>query len=98
MATGVPVVSTDVTGIPEILQDGETGLSIPQCDPGALSDACLKLLQDAPLRCRLAERARKLVEERFDIRGNSVQLRGVFERILARRASPSVLKVRGEAL
>jgi glycosyltransferase involved in cell wall biosynthesis len=86
MAVGTPVVSTDVTGIPEILEDGVTGLAVPQRDASALAAACRRLLQDPGLRKELSVRARALVEERFDIRDNSRQLRDLFGRILGRQA------------
>jgi glycosyltransferase involved in cell wall biosynthesis len=86
MAVGTPVVSTDVTGIPEILEDRVTGLAVPQRDASALATACGRLLQDPRLRRDLSVKARALVEERFDIRDNSMQLRDLFSRILARQS------------
>ncbi len=85
MAIGTPVISTDVTGIPEIVEDGVTGLDVPQRDSDALEVACLRLLQDGELRQYLSENARKIVDQRFDIRNNSVQLRALFKRLLAGR-------------
>lgn len=82
MAMGTPFVSTDVTGIPEILADGVTGLAVPQRDTAALEQACGRLLKDAGLRTSLAKQARHVVEQRFDIRKNSIQLRKMFTRIL----------------
>jgi len=82
MAMGTPVVSTDVTGIPEVLEDGVTGLAVPQRDPSALTAACLRLLEDAELRKNLSVNARQLIEDRFDIRQNSRELRDLFSRIL----------------
>jgi colanic acid/amylovoran biosynthesis glycosyltransferase len=82
MAMGTPVVSTDVTGIPEVLEDGVTGLEVPQEDPVALAAACLRLLEDAELRTSLSVNARQLIEDRFDIRQNSRELRDLFARIL----------------
>ena len=82
MAMGTPVVSTDVTGIPEVLEDGLTGLAVPQRDSSALAAACLRLLEDAGLRKNLSVNARQLIEDRFDIRQNSRELRDLFSRIL----------------
>jgi colanic acid/amylovoran biosynthesis glycosyltransferase len=87
MAMGTPVVSTDVTGIPEILEDGVTGLAVPQRDSSALALACQKLLEDAALRKKLSLSARALVESRFDIRQNSKELRRVFTRVLEQRTT-----------
>ncbi|HZD10774.1 MAG TPA: glycosyltransferase family 4 protein [Candidatus Binatia bacterium] len=87
MALGTPCVSTDVTGIPEVLRDGETGLSVPQHDPAALATAIERLLGDPALRVQVAQRARSLVEERFDSRRNATALRGVFHSV-ARTGAP----------
>ena len=78
MALGVPCVSTDVTGIPEVLRDGETGLMVPQQDPEALAAAIERLLVDPALRVRLATRARCLIETEFDIVRNTVRIREIF--------------------
>jgi colanic acid/amylovoran biosynthesis glycosyltransferase len=78
MALGTPCVSTDVTGIPELLQRDETGLVVPQHDPAALAAALERLLTDPALRVRLATCARRRVEAEFDIRRTAGQLRTVF--------------------
>jgi len=78
MALGTPCVSTAVTGIPEVVRDGETGLMVPQRDPAALATAIGRLLAERDLRVRLAERARRLVEANFDVRRNAALLREVF--------------------
>jgi colanic acid/amylovoran biosynthesis glycosyltransferase len=79
MALGTPCVSTDVTGIPEVLRHEETGLMVPQHDPAALSLALERLLDDGPLRARLARNARRLIEDEFDIECNAARLRSIFE-------------------
>ena len=66
MAAGLPVVSTAVSGIPELVRDGENGLLVPPEDPGALASALLRLATDVPLRDRLAAAGRETVAERFD--------------------------------
>src|SRR3712207_8582814 len=55
--------STPVTGIPEVVRDGETGLLVGERDPRALADALQRLLEDAPLRVRLAERSEEHTSE-----------------------------------
>lgn len=79
MALGTSCISTDVTGIPEVLRDEETGLRVPQHDPAALAAALERLLADASLRVRLAAQARRLIEAEFDSQRNTAQLRAIFQ-------------------
>ncbi|MBA2571023.1 MAG: glycosyltransferase [Chloroflexi bacterium] len=78
MALGVPVISTDVTGIPELVVDGRTGLLVPQKDPAALAGAIVQVLDDPAAAVRRALAARARVEECFDIVVNVGQLRRLF--------------------
>lgn len=89
MALGTPCVSTDVTGIPEVLRHNDTGLKAPQRDPHALADAIEQLLDDHTLRIRLAANARRLVETQFDIHLNAARLRDVL--FAAQRTSETLL-------
>jgi glycosyltransferase involved in cell wall biosynthesis len=75
MALGTPCVATPVTGIPEVVRDGQTGLEVPQHAPEALADALERLLVDARLRVGIAQRARSLVEEEFDIQRQAQRMR-----------------------
>lgn len=77
MALGTTCVSTDVTGIPEVLRDGHTGLMVAQHDPQGLAEALERLLNDGALRELLAWRARRLAEEKFDIHRNASQMREI---------------------
>lgn len=81
MALGTPCVATDVTGIPELVRHGETGLLVGQQDPEALAGSLARLLADPDLRVRLAARARALIEAEFDARRNSARLRACFKPI-----------------
>lgn len=78
MATGLPVVSTRVSGIPELIDHGETGLLVAPGDPVALAGAIGQLLADAPLRTHLGARGRQRVEEKFDARTNISALQRIF--------------------
>lgn len=71
-AAGVPIVSTPVSGITELVVDGDTGCLVPPRDPGAIAAAIERLLDSAELRAGLSARARARVEERFDLRRNAV--------------------------
>ncbi len=58
MACGVPVVATEVGGLPELILDGETGMLVPPEDERAMADALLKVLRDRDLAARLGEAGR----------------------------------------
>lgn len=88
MALGAPCVSTDVTGIPELVRDGETGLCVPEGDPEALAAALARLLDDPALRLDLSRRARALIEREFDARRNAARLREVFAGAIAAQGQP----------
>lgn len=67
MALGRPVVATNVGGIPEMVEDGRTGLLVPPHDPEALAAAIVRLLEDHPLADTLARNAHDLVHDLFCI-------------------------------
>jgi len=79
MAARVSVVATAITGIPELVRDGETGLLVPPRAPVALADAIETLLNDSALAGRLAENAHRLVSEEFDLRKNARRLAELIE-------------------
>jgi glycosyltransferase involved in cell wall biosynthesis len=66
MATGLPVVTTNVSGIPELVQDGETGLLVEPDQALAIADALDRVYRDAALGRRLGAAGRAVVAERFD--------------------------------
>jgi glycosyltransferase involved in cell wall biosynthesis len=66
MACGTPVVSTPISGIPELVTDGEDGLLVPPDDVVALADALERLHAEPELRERLGAAARTTVRSRFD--------------------------------
>jgi glycosyltransferase involved in cell wall biosynthesis len=74
MAAAVPVISTPVSGIPEVLRDGETGLVVPEGDPAAIADAVQRLIGDPALGRRLGEEARAFVSSEFDLERNIARL------------------------
>ena len=66
MACGVPVVTTNVSGIPELVTDAVNGLLVPADDPAALAGALQRLAADPGLGERLAQAGARTVRERFD--------------------------------
>jgi glycosyltransferase involved in cell wall biosynthesis len=77
MAVGTPCVASAVTGIPEVVRNRKTGLLIEEQNPAALAAALRQILNDEGLRVQLAQSARRLIEEQFDIEQNSAQLRAL---------------------
>lgn len=78
MAMELPVVSTRVAGVPELVRDGDNGLLAPEGDPDALADAIERLLCDPALRRRLGRRGRETVLRHFDRSRNIRDLIGIF--------------------
>lgn len=66
MARGLPVISTDVAGIPELVQHDRTGLLVAPDDPKALAEAIDRMWRSPELADRLGREARRLVAEEFD--------------------------------
>ena len=67
MLMGLPIVGTDVGGIPEAVHDGENGFLVPPKNPEALAHAICRLLKNRALREQLGRAGRKIVQQ-FDIR------------------------------
>jgi len=68
MATARPVISCPMSGVPELVRNGDTGLLVPPDDPRALADAIVRLASDDGLRVALGDRGRALVERQHDER------------------------------
>lgn len=80
MAVGVPVVSTRLSGIPELIEDGKTGLLVEPESAVELVEAVEKVLAGPDLRSRLVQQARIKVEEDFDIKKNAQEFAGLLLR------------------
>lgn len=63
---GVPVIATNVGGIPSLIKDGETGLLVNPGDPDALADAIIRVLNDKELAKRLGTQAREFILREFN--------------------------------
>ncbi|MFN0124815.1 MAG: glycosyltransferase family 4 protein [Blastocatellia bacterium] len=78
MATGLPVISTDVSGIPELIEHGVSGWLVPQKNPGALADAIATLLASPEQRRALGRAAREKVCRDFDATQHIQSLQKLF--------------------
>jgi len=79
MASGLPVISTDVSGIPELVVDGETGSNVHEGDDGALANAMDRLAADPSLRERLGSAGRAKVAAEFAIDDSVDRLIAIWE-------------------
>jgi len=88
MDAGLPVVASRLGGLPEIVEDGRTGLLVPPDDPQALAAALASLLERPDLRRSLGAAGRRRVEERFRAARQAEQIEDLYEEaIRARRAA-----------
>jgi glycosyltransferase involved in cell wall biosynthesis len=87
MAVGVPVVTTRLDGIEELIEDGASGALVPPGDPPSLAAKLELLLNDRHLRSRLAAGGRAVIEERFDRRSNIVNLKLLLQSAIDVRAT-----------
>lgn len=91
-AMGLPLISTEVSGIPELVRHEQTGWVVPPGDARALADAIAKLAADPALRKRLGRNARALVQAEFDIEVNANRLITIFQNIIApTKSQPSTI-------
>ena len=91
MAMRVPVVSTRLSGIPELIQDEVNGLLVPPGDVNALADGIARLWDDPSLAVRLADTGRATVERGFDIEKNVGRLVELFARYMRKQTATALL-------
>lgn len=84
LAAGVPVVASRAGGVPEIVEDGRTGLLVPPGEAGALARAVSALLADPAARRALGRAGRRRAEERFSIGTWLARLEAVYGEVLGR--------------
>jgi len=87
MAMEIPCISTHITGIPELIRNGIDGLLVAPSDVDALVEALAKLMDDEPLRLRLAQTGRKRVLENYNLRRNVERLGAIFAERVKPQAS-----------
>lgn len=80
MAMEIATVSTTVSGLPELIQNGESGLLVPEKDAVALADALQRLIENPELRQQLGRGGRQKIIKEFDVDRNAKRLAALFER------------------
>lgn len=88
MACGRPIVASHVGAIPELIEDGASGLLVPPGDAPAIAAALVRLAADAELRARLGTGARRRAEQMFDVRASAEAHIETCEQV-ARHAGPA---------
>lgn len=83
MGAGLPVVTTRVAGIPEVVQHDVSGLLVPPGKSDELAHALARLVEDESLRRSLGEQARAFVRPRFGVETYVDAITGVYDRLLA---------------
>lgn len=75
MASALPVISTPIAGVPEMVIDGETGFLVSDKNPAAAADAIAKTLSDPARAMEMGKRGRALAVEKFSIENSVAELR-----------------------
>lgn len=83
MASGLAVVASRIGGLPELIDDGATGLLVPPGDPRSLAEAMGRLAADPALRQRLGEAGLSRVREEFDIQRTVQRIETRLQRMLS---------------
>ena len=65
MACSVPIIASEIGGIPDVIKDEENGLLVPPKDPEALAKAIIKLLNNEELALKLGKTGRKMVQQKY---------------------------------
>ena len=74
MAVGVPVISTNIAGTSELIEDGKSGLLVRPSDSEAIADAIIRMVNDYDFRLRAAELGRRKVVDEFDLETECAKL------------------------
>lgn len=82
MAAGKPVIGTKVGGIPEIIEDGVTGLLVPPRSPDDLAQAIISILQDPDLTHRMGATGRERVKARFSLERCVAEVQKIYEELV----------------
>lgn len=88
MASGLPVVATNVGGNPELVREGETGLLVPPADPPSLARALATYVRSPEVRLRHGESARQHIVDRFALEVMVRQYLRLYDSVLGRGDEP----------
>jgi colanic acid/amylovoran biosynthesis glycosyltransferase len=83
MAVGLPVIASEISGIPELVEDNKSGMLVAQRDPDSIATAVGLLIEKPDLRASLGVGARNIIAERYNLITNTRQLSDLFESVVA---------------
>lgn len=89
LLSGVPVVATNVGGLPDLIEDGKTGWLVPPRNPEALARAILDSVQNPEEARRRTARGQERAKFLFDVERIGREIVGIYEQVLARPANPN---------
>jgi len=88
LMAGVPTVASRVGGLPEVVIEGVTGLSVPPHDPDATASAVLKVLSNPEASAQMAANGQRLVRSMFDIERTGSEIAQIYRHILEGASRP----------
>jgi colanic acid/amylovoran biosynthesis glycosyltransferase len=81
MAVGLPVITSDNFGIPELVRDGFSGYLIPEGDIDAMAEKLIFLINNEKIRKKMGINGRKHIEECYDIKKLNLKLLDIYKRV-----------------
>ena len=82
MATGLPIISTKHTGVPEIVKDGQTGFLVNEKDVAAISSKLNYLIENPDLWAPFGINGRKIIEDKFEIVKQTQKLEEIYKVVI----------------
>ena len=89
-ACGIPAVSFDVGGVPDVVRHLDTGYLAPVGDADGLADGIRLLLREQDVRARLGENARRLAEREFSLESQATSFGELYEELIEERSAGAV--------
>jgi glycosyltransferase involved in cell wall biosynthesis len=83
MASGLPIVSTNVGGLPDLVQDGVNGLMVEPGCPDELADALLKIISNPKLRQSMQEKSAQIASDNYDLEQHVHQLLEIYHALIS---------------
>ncbi len=85
MASGLPIIATNVGGVPEIVKDGETGILVSPGESSALKNGILTLLKDREILRQIGNQNRERVQREFSLKQMNDKVEKLYDEVLAER-------------